>query len=307
MKRNPANISINMLVVLDAMCRLKNTTRAAEEINISQPAISQYLKRLKELAGTDLFVRSTSGLEPTQSGLDLWEYAVSVLDTCEEISQFSEKDFDPYAFERKFTVAIPLLNTAFFLEHISIYALQEYPNVNINLINLPMEDAYEHLDMRDIDVYIGYKSSHMHKSLEYNKVLDVGLTVICSDKCSLYNKDSISKQDFIETPNIKVFTKFHDPVFDEVLAEKGLMQQKFIDVPDLEAVPHILKHTDSIFLATQMSADHFTSNYPHLKELKTDFKLPDMELYTVWSRVRSNSSPNIWLRNFVERQILENK
>ena len=62
---NLKHIDLNLLVYLDVLLRKQNVTRAAEELGISQPAMSNGLQRLRKLFGDPLLVRTGSGMSPT--------------------------------------------------------------------------------------------------------------------------------------------------------------------------------------------------------------------------------------------------
>jgi DNA-binding transcriptional LysR family regulator len=62
---------LNLLVVLDALCRTGSVSRASRALSLSQPAISHALSRLREATGDPLFTRSGRGLAPTPRALAL--------------------------------------------------------------------------------------------------------------------------------------------------------------------------------------------------------------------------------------------
>ena len=62
---NLAGLDLNLLPVLEALLRLRNVTRAAAEVGLSQPAMSRALARLREIFDDPLLVRIGGGLAPT--------------------------------------------------------------------------------------------------------------------------------------------------------------------------------------------------------------------------------------------------
>lgn len=58
-------VDLNLYVVLDAIYREGSITRAATQINLTQPAVSHALSRLREAYGDQLFVRSGNRMVPT--------------------------------------------------------------------------------------------------------------------------------------------------------------------------------------------------------------------------------------------------
>ena len=58
-------VDLNLLVVLDALLREKNVTRAAESLHLSQPATSTALARLRRVLGDELLFKNGRHLELT--------------------------------------------------------------------------------------------------------------------------------------------------------------------------------------------------------------------------------------------------
>lgn len=68
---NLQRVDLNLLVHLDVLLREKNVTRAAEQLGITQPAMSNILRRLRKLFNDPLLVRSSEGMTPTERALEL--------------------------------------------------------------------------------------------------------------------------------------------------------------------------------------------------------------------------------------------
>lgn len=62
---NLKKLDLNLLVVFDTVYATRNISRAAEQLALSQPAVSNALARLRELLDDPLFVRARRGVEPT--------------------------------------------------------------------------------------------------------------------------------------------------------------------------------------------------------------------------------------------------
>ena len=63
---NIARIDLNLLVYLDMLLRERNVTRAANQLGITQPAMSNGLRRLRDLFEDPLLVRTSEGMIPTE-------------------------------------------------------------------------------------------------------------------------------------------------------------------------------------------------------------------------------------------------
>lgn len=84
---------LNLLVILDALCRHGSVSRAAERLALSQPAISHALNRLRAATGDPLFTRSGRGLVPTPHALALAERVAGIV--AEAQACLRPEAFDP--------------------------------------------------------------------------------------------------------------------------------------------------------------------------------------------------------------------
>ena len=64
-------IDLNLLVYLDVLLRERNVTQAANHLGLSQPAMSNGLRRLRDLFNDPLLVRTSDGMSPTARALEL--------------------------------------------------------------------------------------------------------------------------------------------------------------------------------------------------------------------------------------------
>lgn len=100
---NFQNLDLNLLRVLDAMLRERNTTRVSQKLKLSQPAVSAGLGRLRRALGDPLFVRQGNAMVPTAYAERLSEPLRRLLDDLEATLRGPD-DFDPLAMQRPFKI-----------------------------------------------------------------------------------------------------------------------------------------------------------------------------------------------------------
>ena len=81
---NLSRIDLNLLVYLDVLLREKNVTRAAEQLGITQPALSNGLRRLRDLFNDPLLVRTSEGMTPTERAVELQPQVRNILSSVEQ-------------------------------------------------------------------------------------------------------------------------------------------------------------------------------------------------------------------------------
>ena len=91
---NVNRVDLNLLVYLDALLRERNVTQAANQLNLSQPAMSNGLRRLRELFDDPLLVRTSDGMTPTERALELEPVVREVLTTIDRAVQ-PRAEFEP--------------------------------------------------------------------------------------------------------------------------------------------------------------------------------------------------------------------
>ncbi|MCP4466736.1 MAG: LysR family transcriptional regulator, partial [Halieaceae bacterium] len=96
-------VDLNLLVYLDALLRERNVTQAANQLNLSQPAMSNGLRRLRELFDDPLLVRTSDGMTPTDRALELEPVVREVLSKIDQAVQ-PRGDFDPARAKQVFRI-----------------------------------------------------------------------------------------------------------------------------------------------------------------------------------------------------------
>ncbi|WP_220720472.1 LysR family transcriptional regulator [Agarivorans litoreus] len=91
---NIRKVDLNLLVYLNVLLEERNVSRAASKLALTQPTMSNALKRLRELFDDPLLVRTAEGMTPTEKATKLKPEIVSLLSMAEKITQ-PDKDFSP--------------------------------------------------------------------------------------------------------------------------------------------------------------------------------------------------------------------
>jgi len=92
--KNLHRIDLNLLVYLDVLLRECNVTQAANHLGLSQPAMSNGLRRLRDLFGDPLLVRTSDGMTPTARARELEPLLRDILAGVDRAVQ-PTSEFDP--------------------------------------------------------------------------------------------------------------------------------------------------------------------------------------------------------------------
>ena len=101
---NFRTLDLNLLRVFDVVMAEGSITRAAQRLSMTQPAVSNALKRLRDSLGEDLLTRAPRGVQPTAFGEALWPQVRSSLGQLREALE--PGDFDPTVETRVFRLTM---------------------------------------------------------------------------------------------------------------------------------------------------------------------------------------------------------
>lgn len=136
------------LVYLDAIDRQRNLTRAAKELYMTQPALSNFLRNLESTLNTELFRRNGNTLEPTPAGMEYIAFARQTLAEKEKL----DRQINLYAYGKgQIRVGIPFSRTEYFADALVAFD-KLYPDTEILLEEGSYRDLEEKLRSCRLDL-----------------------------------------------------------------------------------------------------------------------------------------------------------
>ena len=129
---NLNSLDLNLLVALDALLREANVSRAAMRVGLSQPAASHALRRLRDLVGDPLLVRTGARMELTPRAQALRAPLAQALDQVRSL--FIADAFDAARSERQFRLMMPDLAVELLMPPLMEKITRQAPNVRIDVV-----------------------------------------------------------------------------------------------------------------------------------------------------------------------------
>lgn len=151
---NFRTLDLNLLRVFDTVMAEGSITRAAERLAMTQPAVSNALKRLRDSVGEDLLTRAARGVAPTAFGEALWPQVRSALGQLR--AALEPGDFDPAVDARVFRLTMADAMAAFLLPALMARFAALGARCQIEVRPLLDRDPRELLAHADIDVALGH-------------------------------------------------------------------------------------------------------------------------------------------------------
>ncbi|KQX19035.1 LysR family transcriptional regulator [Variovorax sp. Root434] len=151
---NFRTLDLNLLRVFDEVMAERNLTRAARNLSITQPAVSNALRRLREVLGDELVRRSGAGVEPTPRALALWP---TVRDALRQLQHtLAPGEFDAGVADTTFLLAMADATAAELIPGLVQIAEKEAPAISLRVLPLTTRDPRRMLEQEEVDMAVGY-------------------------------------------------------------------------------------------------------------------------------------------------------
>jgi DNA-binding transcriptional LysR family regulator len=166
--RELGRIDLNLLISLQILMEERSVSRAAERLNITQPAMSKTLSRLRILFDDPLFTRSSRGMQPTPRATELATGLSTILGDISNL--MSSSRFDPWTFDGEVVLALSEYIGVVLLPGLMEGLARQAPRLRVRVITR-IENQLEELARGNLDFAIHIKQAHY--GAEY-RVKDLG-------------------------------------------------------------------------------------------------------------------------------------
>lgn len=147
-------LDLNLLKVFDVVMSERSLTRAAEQLALTQPAVSNALRRLREAIGDELLVRKGRTLEPTPRGQALWSAVRAGLQQLQE--SIAPAQFDAATAQTTFVLTMADATAAEMMPGLLGTITAEAPSVSLRVVPLTTRDPRALLEGGQADLAVGH-------------------------------------------------------------------------------------------------------------------------------------------------------
>lgn len=254
-----AQLDLNLLRVFDAVARERHVTRAAQRLNLSQPAVSNALARLRAALGDELFLRRPGGVEPTAFAQALAVPVREALDRLAE-SLAATAPFDPATASRVFAVGVSEYAEAVLAPRLVARLAQEAPGCLLAFRHADRTNAEALLERGDAVLAVAVLPEPGALYTRTRLLPEGFLTLMRADHPLA--EGALTLERFLSVPHL-----LHSPngsrdgAMDWALEALGRRRRLGAVVAHLSAVPAILLGTDCVIslsarLAQRLAAAH---------------------------------------------------
>jgi DNA-binding transcriptional LysR family regulator len=289
---NNVQLDLNLLIVFDAILRRKSVSRAAEDVGLSQPAVSNALRRLRAQFADQLFVRIGSEMKPTRLADELGAVIPAAL---AQIRRGLERrrGFDALNERRTYTLIMTDIGEIVFLPRLLHDFREKAPDVSLRIVRLSARDTPRALESGEVDLAIGFMPDL--KSGVYQQQLFTTTYVSILRKGHPAIRGRMTRDQFLgATHAVAEAAGTGHYVIEQQLQRLGVARRIGLRVPNFLALPRIIASTDMIATVPEQLADAFRS-IP-IRSVRHPIPFPPLPIKQFWHERYHDDPANRWLR-----------
>lgn len=309
-KVNFKTLDLNLLRVFDEIMLERNLTRAAERLALSQPAVSNALKRLRDSLGDELVKRNGAGVEPTPLALILWPQVRNALDQLK--LALNPIAFNAQATEKEFVLAMSDATAMALMPELIKRLQTQAPRVAIRIVPLATRDPRKLLADGHADMALGHfpavqedmtlrKQSGLSDAFSRQRLYRSDYVCILRADHPLAQQTAITLDQYCQAHHVLVSLSGRPYGFiDQALSAIDRSRQVTLTVNQFYTALKIVEASDLL----TVSARHFLATAHtalNVKMLELPFQVPPVQVDVVWHQNMGDEEAHQWLRE----QLLE--
>jgi DNA-binding transcriptional LysR family regulator len=287
---------LNLLYVFEAMWRDRSVTVAAENLGLTQAAVSSSLKRLREEYDDKLFSLVGRKMEPTSCASALAPQLLDALAIVRK-SGGAQARFDPSTARRVFTVRTRDIGEVVCLPHLLKQLAESAPGVQMRTIFKPIEETLVGLAAGSIDLAMGFLPA-LEASIHRRPLFRQNYVCVMRTGHPLA-KHRMTMPMFFEQEHLLVeYSGSGHKALQRALVDAGARHKIKVRIPQYLSAPHFVMASDMLWTAPAILATTLAKHYP-LAIVKLPIELPDFEVALYWHDRFHRDPANKWLRDFM--------
>ena len=300
-------LDLNLLKVFDVVMAERSLTRAAHLLSITQPAVSNSLRRLREALGDELMVRKGRALEPTSRAQELWPAVRDMLQRLQ--NALAPQVFDPATASTTFVLTMADATAAELMPPLVELITAHAPGVSLRVVPLTTRDPRRLLDEGHADLAIGNFPAVMSDltaraqagevvSFQHHRLFQ-GEYVCVMRKGNPLAKGPLTLKRYCDARHMLVsFSGRAYGFIDQALGVMGRSRRVVLTVNQFFTAGKIVAHSDLLTVLPR----HFVNVTGFAEQLvlrELPFVLPAIEVDALWHQRHNHSSAHAWLRSQV--------
>jgi len=295
-------VDLNLFTVFEAIYTEGSLTRAAERLNLTQPAISHALSRLRDKVEDPLFIRQGHRMQPTAAAQNLFPEVQQALSQLNQALQKAHR-FEPAVADKTFKIAMGDLIEATLLAPLVRQVQRTAPNVQIASVVLDRKAIESNLAGGDLDFVVDIlrpKKDSIHQV----KLVEDELVVLVNKHHFL--KPEISQQDYMDANHIQVSSRPSGPsLVDYAMSSIGHNRNVALRCQHYFSACQVTNESNFMLTIPKRYAMVLKSKFSNIELRSMPFSTANIDLYLYWHNNHDENPGNQWLRTILRSELEE--
>ncbi|KVR43639.1 LysR family transcriptional regulator [Burkholderia multivorans] len=291
-KSHPVVTDLNLLRVFLAISELRSLTAAGERLGLTQPAVSHALRRLRNLFDDPLFVRTPTGMAPTDAARQLHGPLTRAFDIIDLAVQ-QVAHFDPATANRVFRISMSDMSEFYFLPPLLAKLAEVAPGVRVEIASAAVEAVGAAMRSGEIDLALGYVPDPGPGCVSEPLFTDEHVCMVRTGhplRKRTPTQADLAALRYIYASSNATGHRMVETWLDELQVERTIV----LRLPHFIVAPEIVQHTDLAIIFPRSVAERFNRGRA-FRILPLPFVLPPIEI-DLHTHAQFSSDPGIaWL------------
>jgi len=278
----------HLLHLLVTVTELQSVSRAAEQLNLTQSAVSHQIERLRRLLGHPLFVKSGRGIMPTAHAQALASQAKALLNDMQRFTR--PVVFDPGQLQRTLTIAANDLQRDLLLPALLQRLRSQAPEIRLRVLpsDVPSADI---LRGQAVELVISPRLPDT-SDIKHRRLFSDSYRVFYDPKV---RRPPRSLRQYLQSEHVAVVHTTQQRLeLDELLLRKGMDRDFAVTLSSFGGVPGFILGTDRLATLPGRLRQGLLRG---LGDAAPPFPTPDMPMYAAWHIRHQDDPVHRWLRN----------
>ena len=289
------NLDLKLLQLFDHVYRQRNLSKAAELMDLTQPAVSLALGRLRKHFGDPLFVRVGGTMEPTPVAEQLQPLAAHAIALLEALLAF-QPSFDPERDARGFRIAMTDVGQIVILPRLLNTLARAAPHIRVDVRQVTTETA-DHLQRGLLDLALGFLPDVEGRFVQQPIFLDTFSCLVRQGHPRIGS--TLSVQQYQDEQHVMVETSGTGHfIIERHLARKGLVRQAGAQIPNFIGMATVVGSTDLIATLPSRAAQ-ILSQGSNTRVLALPVEITGYQVRQQWHERMQHDPGHMWLRSMM--------
>ena len=296
---NLRSVDLNLLVILQALLDTRHVSKAAESLDMSQPAVSRAFQRLRQTFSDPLLVRTSSGYELTQRAADIQPQLTSLLQDVQQL--VAAPIFNPATATDCLRVTGLDMEVSLYLPQLTQLLHAQAPFMNMEILR-QRDDPFERLDNGESHFLLSGAEPKEGTDQIHRLLLDSMHSVCVMNSRHPLAQKAITPESYAEALHGMVtITGTGHARMDEQLKKQGLQRRVMLRLVSFMSVGDFCEETELVFTLPRRLAEKITKGRHSLvmRELPKPLQAPEIKFYLYWHNRFHHAPMCQWIRKIL--------